>query len=193
MLWVIYLFLIFSYLVIGFGWIVGFISFAIKVPPGLPWLTARILISLKSPYQDHHGFTSSEIQNLKAIAETDQASSDWKSGFLTIGILALLLATIQASSQEIGSFAINILRTLPQKQFFFSGWKDILIFIMWIVLSAITFQFALSIFRPLGEYLAKEPINHAILNACNEAIAILTAKGFAQKRTSSIEEKKSNC
>jgi len=111
--------------------------------------------------------TTSEVHHLKTIAESDQAAADWKNGFLTIGILAFLLATIQAS-----------------------GWQDILILIMWLSITSLTLLFSLTVFRPLGQFLVIEPLNRTLLNACQDAIALLEAKGYSNKDALTLKDKK---
>jgi len=135
--------------------------------------------------------TTSEVHHLKTIAESDQAAADWKNGFLTIGILAFLLATIQASSGDISVFLSEyVLVPPPPPGQFISGWQDILILIMWLSITSLTLLFSLTVFRPLGQFLVIEPLNRTLLNACQDAIALLEAKGYSNKDALTLKDKK---
>jgi hypothetical protein len=187
-LWSIYLFLIYSFVFIVVGWIVGFIAFSVSMRPSIPLVTARIIISTRSPYAKRYGLNASEIQHLKKIAEIDQASADWKNGFLSIGILALLFAAIQWSSQEISNFIQSTLITPPQQDFI-TSFYSYAIYILWLFSTIITFGLAFSIFSPLVEFLANEPINRGIINSCEEGLAILKTLKLHKKDSLTISNK----
>jgi hypothetical protein len=184
------LFMFFSFLVILFGWLIGFAYFAfLSPPPPLAWLVARLIVAFKSPHQDRFGLTAREIEHVKAVAETDQAAADWKNGFLTIGILALLLAAIQASTKDIGDFLAAYVLPGPPAEFPFN-WQYMSVMLVWVMITGTLLLFAITIFRPLGEFLATEPVNRTVINACHEAVALLEAKALNERLALTLVEKK---
>ncbi len=180
-------FIVFSFLVISAGWVVGILSMSLMLPPALPWLMARLLIAVKSPYEERYGLSIRELQHLKVTAEIDQSASGWKNGVLTIAILTILLAIIQGLSKDVGQFINTDLLVGPPTRALST--ENFLPVLGWIGMISIDSLLALAIFRPLGEFLSEEPINRRILYACNEAIALLEAKGFSEKQRLSFEEK----
>lgn len=185
--WLIIIFLVFSFLAIGIGWIFGFFAFAFPGPPPTRWLVARLIIEVHSPFGDRFGLNYQEINHLKEIAQIDQASADWKSGFLTIGILSLLLAVIQGLSKDIGQFISDVVLIGPPETGIVSEYYVSVI--LWGLAITIVVLITLSIFRPLGEFLANEPLNHVILDACEEAKGLLEVYRFTHRKSLKLKEK----
>lgn len=187
--WSVYIFVIFSVATIGFGWLIGFISFAISLKPHVLRLVAKLLISAKSPYKDRYGLNTNELQHLKNIATTDQAAADWKNGFISVGILALLFTFIQWTSSDIENFFNKTVLT-PVQTLEMNNLQSYGFFMIWLIATITIFGLVFSVFAPFVEFLTNEPINRGILNACEEAIALLETLQLDKKEKLTIKDKK---
>lgn len=182
-------FLLFGALVYGvsFGVLVGVITGLRDTNKNLHRLVARILISTPKPYKNGFGLSSDEIGNLAAMAKIDQDSSDWRGTFLTIVVWGVILGVLSKVSDYLTippiPFAPGVTANNPVLVSVSFG-------VIMVTLVILALLFSWHIANYVGKYLGREPANRAVLNACQEAIAILQSHKLSQKEKLTIKQKK---
>ncbi len=179
-------FIFFSVIAVFLGFVFGIITNLSGVIQRPSTLVARIIITIEHPFKKKSGFSSTEIEHLKATGEVEQSSADWKSGFLSLAFLWFLLDNIEIFSNQ-----MNILISYSETfgsydSFTFEafGWS-----VFWLMVSLASALIANVFYQLIYDYLGNEPVNRSILKACIDAQALLQAYNLEKKPSLGIRDK----
>jgi hypothetical protein len=135
-----------------------------------PGIALDLLLFAPRPYNEGQGLGRKDLEHLKAMAQAEQSSAEWRGGLLTNLIVALVVAMVagdialQLPPASLRA-AIGAISPLPVRVFAFPFGMYLLIASAAIVL----------FIRLFWRFNFSELPNRALLFACEEAIALLEA------------------
>lgn len=190
--------LVLTSLLVGFVWLVFFLTFSVSVNPmkEIPSFAVILMVISPQPYgHPQTGLSHKHIEHLKRIAVAERDAADWRGSFVNFAIIGTISAMIWGGpflwqilvpSTEVEQATTEIMGNPPTYFDLTPAWLDAAMTFIGVLALLWMLMVLLNYFR---RFLSGEAANRVIIKACEEAMAFLELKNLADHTSFTFLEK----